>query len=155
MKFKELIFSSKHIIHLYVATFIVSEIIFCIVQLKSNLFSDQYYLMMVADNYAIFYLSIILFSSFVLGHNVLSRKDNISLLSNHVYILMLPYIFVFAFYLNGWISICFGMAEFHNTFMALFYYGFFMVSYLVLIIANTLIGRLSMSRRGLEIEYNG
>lgn len=155
MKLKNLIISSKNILYLYVIAFIVSEIIFYLFNQTSPIFSDQYYLEMVADNYTNVYWFIILFSLLILAHHVLPRKDNIPLLSKQVYILMMPYVFIFTFYLNGWFNICFGVIQFHNTFMALFYFGFFMISTLVLILANTLVGRLSMNRSVWGIEYNG
>jgi hypothetical protein len=155
MKFKELVFSIKYIIYFYIAVFIVSEIILFFVQQKCNLFSDQYYLMMVADNYFKFYLSLLVFSLLTIIHYVLPRKANIPLLSNQIYVLMMPYIFLFAFYLNGFISICFCIVHFYNNWMQFFFFGTFTTTYFVLIIVTTMVGRLSMNRNVWGVEYNG
>lgn len=155
MKFKELISSSRYIIHLYIMAFIASEIILFIVQQKCNLFSDQYYLKMVADDYFKFYFLLLLLSLLTLIHHVVPRKDNVPLLSNQIYVLIIPFIFLFAFYLDGFISICFGVVHYDNNFIELFFFGLFMTTYFAIITVTTMVGRLSMNRRISGVEYNG
>lgn len=155
MKFKELISSSRYIIHLYITAFIASEIILLIVQQKCNLFSDQYYLKMVADEYFKFYWSILLFSLLTIIHHVVPRKANVPLLSKQIYVLMIPYLFLFAFYFNGFISLCLGIVHYYDNFMQLFFFGMFTTIYFLLVVVTTLIGRLSMNRRIYGIEYYG
>lgn len=111
--------------------------------------------MMVADSYFKYYCSLLLFALLTIIHQKLPRKNNVPLLSNQIYILMMPYIFLFSFYLDGFISICFGIVEYHDNLMELFFFGLFTTTCFGVIVVTTLIGRQSMTRYVCGVEYNG
>lgn len=121
-----------------------------------HIFTDQYYLSEISDNFNIIHAYMFIMSALTLihyTHYMSIKRNNIKLLSYYIEIPMIPCLFLLTFNIEVLARMCNGEVRFNNMSIAYLYYGYFMSYYLILIPIITFLAKLSTIHRGvMKIE---